>query len=474
MRAARAPSVVSHPGRILATMICSVERAPVYAHAKLVVDGRDASVFRKAEFAFNPSRRMERQLLGLLGACCEIYNAALEERRGAWRWNRESVSWRNQFNQVTDLRGVRDDVLVWGVQPIRTALKRLDEAFDAFYRRVKVGQTPGFPRFKARSRFDTIGWDEPRSWKLDLTGRTLTMQGCGTVGLPRGALRQLHRLADRAGVATTLTVTRRRAGTGWAWRACVGFKQVLAAKYPARGGDRSTVGCDRGVAVAVATSSGDLLEMPPFMATARSMIVDLQRQRATKRTGSRAWNSLNRRIAKAYRNAKQQTDHWARETANQLVDAHGVIVFEHLRLTHMTRSARGTKENPGINVAAKQALNRKLHDAALGKVVSRTCAKAEEAGRIVWLVDPRGTSQTCAACGHRHFTNRRSRDLFLCRRCGHAAHADTNAAEVIATRGHAAQAAWRTAGAPALVRSRPRLQRRRTDDSERASLTSAA
>jgi hypothetical protein len=95
---------------------------------------------------------MERGLLGLLGACCEVYNAGLQERRDLWRYHRERVTYVTQFNQITDLRGVRDNVLGWGIQPLRPTLKRLDEAFGAFYRRCGAGQTPGYPRFKSRRR----------------------------------------------------------------------------------------------------------------------------------------------------------------------------------------------------------------------------------------------------------------------------------------------------------------------------------
>jgi putative transposase len=139
-----------------------------------------------------------------------------------------------------------------------------------------------------------------------------------------------------------------------------------------------------------------------------------------------------------------------------------VIVLEDLELTNMTRSARGTVECPGINVAAKQALNRKLADAALGRLRYWVCVKAEEAGRRTWVVSPANTSRTCAVCGHCVPWNRRSRDRFQCVACNHEAHADLNAAENIAARGRACETAWRAAGSPPLVRPKPRLRRRKT------------
>jgi putative transposase len=155
---------------------------------------------------------------------------------------------------------------------------------------------------------------------------------------------------------------------------------------------------------------------------------------------------LNCRVATAYR----RSDNWARSTARALVARYGVIVLEDLNLKNMIRSARGTKESPGTNVAAKQALNRKLADAALGRLRQWVCVKAEEAGR-----------RTCAACGHCAPWNRRSRNQFRCAACGHASHADHNAAENIAAPGQACEAAWRTAGSPPLHRPKPRLRRRK-------------
>lgn len=117
-------------------------------------------------------------------------------------------------------------------------------------------------------------------------------------------------------------------------------------------------------------------------------------------------------------------------------------------------------ETPGRNVAAKQGLNRELRDAAPGKLAYRICVKAENAGRSVWLVDPRDSSQTCARCGHCRRAERRSRARLVCRRCGHTAHADANAAAVITARDADCEAAWAAAGRPPLARRAPRKTKR--------------
>ncbi|WP_020578552.1 hypothetical protein [Actinopolymorpha alba] len=179
----------------------------------------------------------------------------------AWQRANTSVSLFDQFTQITGLRGVRDDVLARGIQPIRGALRRLDEAFVGFYRRIKLGQAPGYPRFKSRRRFNTACWDEPASWKVDVDQRRLRIQGVGTIRLPKSAARQFARLAGRGGVPVTLSVTRRRAGgtsehPKWVWRASVGFKDVTPVRAASQPGDGQVVGADRGVAVALPPRTG--------------------------------------------------------------------------------------------------------------------------------------------------------------------------------------------------------------------------
>jgi len=105
--------------------------APRYGPGRLLTDGADECLRRTAKLAFRPSARQETALLDLLGVCAEVYNAGLQERRDAWRRGRKRVRLFDQFKQITQLRVVRDDALAWGVQPLRSTLRRLDEAYSA-------------------------------------------------------------------------------------------------------------------------------------------------------------------------------------------------------------------------------------------------------------------------------------------------------------------------------------------------------
>src|ERR1700692_686385 len=121
---------------------------------------------RTFRYLLQPTVRQTAALEGLLRSQCELYNAALEERRGAWRWERRSVSYFDQCKTLSGLKDVRPDTLACGVVVCRGALRRLDLAFAAFYRRCRSGETPGFPRFQSSQRWDSIQWEDRSGWRV--------------------------------------------------------------------------------------------------------------------------------------------------------------------------------------------------------------------------------------------------------------------------------------------------------------------
>ena len=217
---------------------------------------------------------------------------------------------------------------------------------------------------------------------------------------------------------------------------------------------------DRGITVTAALSDGTLFSMPSFLAEARGEIAVLSRQREQTQKFGPERRKLNRKIAKAYKRAHHRSENWARHTAIEIVSRYGVIAIEALKLQNMTKSASGTKENPGTGVAAKRGLNRSLSDAALSRLAHWTQVNAKEAGRRVYKVDPRNSSRECAWCGHTEAANRR-RSRFSCQQCGYGEHADVNAAQVIAARGKQTDALWVASGSPLLTRPIPRNRRRK-------------
>jgi putative transposase len=144
-------------------------------------------------------------LLRQLGYQHELYNAALEERVGVWKWERRSVNYVDQCRTLTGLGDLRPEVVASGVTLCRGTLKRLDRVFAAFYRRVKRGATPGFPRFKSALRFNSLQWEDVIGWKVKVETRRLYLLGIGDIKA------NYHRPLQGAPKAITV----KREGTKW-------------------------------------------------------------------------------------------------------------------------------------------------------------------------------------------------------------------------------------------------------------------
>ncbi|MGI5488106.1 RNA-guided endonuclease InsQ/TnpB family protein [Microtetraspora malaysiensis] len=149
---------------------------------------------------------------------------------------------------------------------------------------------------------------------------------------------------------------------------------------------------------------------------------------ARKVRGSKRRRKAAARVAALHAKVRRQRLDGAHKAALALVSGYGVIVYEDLRIANMTRSASGTIEAPGRNVAQKSGLNRSILDAGWGVFLTVLAHKAESAGREVIAVNPANTSRTCARCWHVAKENRVTQAEFACTACGHTAHADVNAA----------------------------------------------
>jgi len=140
------------------------------------------------------------------------------------------------------------------------------------------------------------------------------------------------------------------------------------------------------------------------------------------------------RVATQHRRIANRRRDGLHQLSRRLVNAYGLLVFEDLEIASMTRSAKGTLEEPGSKVAQKAGLNREILAASWGALISMVAYvayKAEDAGRELIEVNPRDTSRRCSSCGHTEAANRPSQAVFCCRVCGLKDHADVNAARNI-------------------------------------------
>jgi putative transposase len=306
-------------------------------------------------------------------------------------------------------------------------LRRLDWAFAGFYRRCRAGQRPGYPRFRSRSRWDSLQWEDRDGWRLDRTTGRLSLFGVGTIKV------RLHR--PLRGTPKAITV-RREGRRWWVTIRCV---DVPAEPLPQTG---HQVGIDLGVNVLVATSDGALITNDRHAQRAASRLARAQKDLATKQRGSRNRRRAVECVAAAHRRVRSRRADTLHQLSRRLVNDYDLIVHEQLIVSNLVRRPQPRPDGAGgyapNGAAAKTGLNRSIHDAGWGTLLAMITYKAESAGRTVIAVDPRNTSRTCAHCGHVSAGNRRGA-VFECQACGHEAHADTNAAINVLRAGRAPQ-----------------------------------
>jgi putative transposase len=365
-----------------------------------------------------PSARQCEHLQFMLDVTRELYNALLEQRRGAYKRRGIRVTARQQYAEITALR--RSDKRLRAVyrECLDATLHRLDLAFQAFFRRCARGETAGYPRFKARTRWAQLEFPHGnRALKFDETQSKVVVPGVGAIRLRKG------RAVPAFGRAWLVCKNER-------WYAC--FECERGSERAARP-DRK-LGIDRGVHVLAACSDGRLLRNPRVLRKARLQLERLQRTVARRKRGGRNRRKAVARLARLHEHVANLRRDAMHKATRKIVDgAPSTIVLENLSVRGMTRSARGTLEQPGRNVAAKAALNRAMLDASFGLLRQMIESKAEEAGITVVVADPRYSSQECWRCRH-VAAESRVRRRFRCVVCGFALHADVNAALVLTRR----------------------------------------
>jgi putative transposase len=368
-----------------------------------------------------PTRPQEARAVRLLRDHCELYNAALAERREAWRMARVSIGYGDQSAQLRAIRA--EDPQGQGRHSFtaqQQTLRRLNTVFGTFFKRVRAGQKAGYPRFKPHQRFDQVLFvaGDGAKWEpADGRGRWAhaTFQAVGRVKVGQ------HRTVRGRVKTVQLKREYRR------WYAIVVAEEV-AEPLPATG---RSVGVDVGVTRFATTSDGEVIANPRFLDEARSRIADLERRKARAKRGSGNRRRIRRQLAREWRRVRNQRLDFHHKTARMLVDTCDVVALEALRVADMTRSATGTVNSPGHNVAQKAGLNRSILDAGWGQFTAILTAKAASAGRRVILVNPAFTSIDCHTCGGR--CARPSQDTVVCPTCGEM-DADLNGARNIATR----------------------------------------
>ena len=376
------------------------------------MDDREAQTTRKSyKYKLKPTPDQARQLEWTLMLCRHVYNAALGERREAWRMRGVSVSYYQQKAELPDIKAALPDYAEVNSQVLQDVVLRVERAYQAFFRRVqsgaKAGETAGYPRFQGRNRYHSFTYPqvgEHGGARLDNGFLVLSKIG-------RIALRWSRPLA---GMSKTVTISREADG----WYAIFSCADIPAQPLPPTG--RET-GIDVGLKVFLITADGEVVENPRHYRRGEKKIAKAQRRVSKRKKGSKRRGKAKALLGKAHQHVQRQRLDFQHKTALKLLRQYDTLYLEDLQVANLVRNHH---------------LAKSIHDAGWAQFRTILEAKAAYAGRRVVAVPAQYTSQDCSGCGTR-VPKALSVRTHVCSSCGLVLDRDENAARNIQWAGQA-------------------------------------
>jgi putative transposase len=364
-------------------------------------------VHKTFRYKVNPTPEQEQLLERTLMLCRHVYNAAIGERREAWRMRGVSVTY---YQQKAELPGIKEVMPEYGEvhsQVLQDVVLRVDRAFQAFFQRMREGQTPGSPRFHGRDRYSSFTYSQYGNGAT-LDGGVLCLSKVGRI------LIRLHRPLE--GTPKTVTINREADG----WYVCISCADVPVQPLPATGQD---TGIDLGIEAFATLSDGARIFSPGWYRKAERALKTAQRRVSRRKKGSNRRRKAVKWLGKAHQTVRRQRQDFHHETALALVRANDTIYHEHLQVRNMVRNHH---------------LAKSISDAGWSAFLSILAYKAACAGRRVVAVPPAYTSQRCSGCGVMVLKGLSVR-WHSCPDCGTSLHRDHNAARNIERAGQVRQ-----------------------------------
>ncbi len=327
-----------------------------------------AAQVKTFRYRLKPSKSGRTKLDRTLELCRWVFNETLATRKNTWEQEKKTLSLYDTNKLLTIWKRDHTELVSVHSQVLQNVQERVDLAFKAFFRRVKAGEKPGYPRFRG------YGWYDSFTFKQ--SGFELLPAGNGLLISKIGAVRiVLHRPIQ--GRVKTLTVQRDAVGNWYACFACEVEPEAMPFSELA-------VGIDVGLESFATLSNGMKIENPRFFRHAEKELAKVQRllSKAEKGTPERA--KRRKAVQHVHQRIANRRKDFAHKLSRELVHSFGMISFENLRIQNMLQN---------------HCLAKSISDASWNQLIMYTTYKAENAGRVVVLVDPRNTSRMCSCCG---------------------------------------------------------------------------
>lgn len=351
------------------------------------------------------------------GCCRYVWNRALALKKEAWEQREERLSRFDLDNLLTRWK----KELTWLSFPPSQSLQQVNKDLGQAFKNFFSGR--GYPKFKKKGIHDSFRLPQ---------GITLTNQlskKVGQVKLPKLGIVRFTKTGELQGKVKHVIISKSCAKWYIAFNCELDFPQPQPISQPA-------IGIDRGIKTFAQCSDGTAIPGVSPLKKNLGRLAKLQRQLSRKKKFSANWRKTKQRLQKLHNHIANLRKDFLHKISTQLAQNHSLIVMEELKTQNMSKSASGTKENPGTNVKAKSSLNRSILDQGWYMFQNHLSYKLDWRGGRLILIPPKNTSLKCRICGHIAEENRRNQAEFQCLNCGHTENADLNASINILAEGH--------------------------------------
>lgn len=395
-------------------------------------------VYRAQLVKLKPTKEQEVLLEKCVGTSRFVFNKTLHNAIKTYEKNGKSMDFM-AFKRA--LTSVKEEKFPWMYELPKTvvqhAINNVQTAYKNFFRRVKQGGAPGFPKFKKKGR-------SRDSARIDNGPGSFSFTSEGILCRQKDGLFKIFGDGPRWPEAKQMSCTVSREPSGW--YASVMFKIPLESVLKRNPNPNKAVGIDLGVAqpLSLYSKTGWTQfygkKVSEDLKKKEVKLARYQRMLARRTLGGKNWNKTKVKIQRLHETMRNVRKDFQEKTSNRIAKGYELISFEDLSLRNMTKQVRKNEDGtPRKSVAAKSGLNRSLLRMGLSRLVARTEQKSHDWGHLMVKVNPRYTSQTCSECGVIDSESRKNQAKFKCVHCNFAWNADLNAAKNILARGEVAK-----------------------------------
>lgn len=372
---------------------------------------------KTSKYRLYPTKKQIIILDNTLRLCCDLYNAARDQRKGMWQSARKSIRFETQAGELLGLKKTMPEYKTVYAQVLQDVLRRVQKTFDNFYNKCKRGKKTSLPRWKPYQQYNTFVYPQVSNRAIRVENNKLNVPKIGHIKI------KLYRPIE--GEIKTCSITRE----GDKWYVCFVCEIKRSIGYHP---SEEIVGIDLGLLHLATLSTGEVIDHPRYLRNSEHKLKKSQQKIAKKKKGSKQRKKAVKLLTKQHRKISNQRKDFLHKASKKLVEKYQTIVFEDLQIANLTKRPKPKQDEDGKylpnGASKKSGLNKSIGDASWGTLVRLTSYKAESAGGRIIQVNPHNTSKMCSGCRNLKKELTLEERTYICENCGLVIDRDKNAA----------------------------------------------